>query len=348
MLADPAIDDPNSGDDQEQPAQTWLTEVLAKPNRGQQIDSSFVSTLAQLVHLTAANYTSREQIWTWIVEVQTRIQKLGAPSVDTGAQRGVFLLVDDREHALVEFFRPQPWVRVCTLPTCDFLFVDEAGRPLLGFERKTQADLSQSVRHDQRYHDQKRRMRELGAKKLLVVLEGKALTSRMFELNCEANSTIRDGIGFTHTTHLLDTVLLVYRYALSVMEHRRELDDPSPIAAPYETFQGLSKKNDGLNFIRMIGSVPGFSGAKAKAVAAEFCSLDQLVREFSLERVANILYEAKAGSKLRRVGTESARKLEQCIGAQCEYERPPSVQTKKRKKSTAKSTAKRVPNVTSC
>jgi ERCC4-type nuclease len=256
---------------------------------------------------------------------------------------GITLLVDSREHVLADFLRAQSWVRVESLPVCDFLFVDKEGRPLVGYERKAQADLVHSIKNNHNhYQDQKRRMLELGARVLNVVLEGSSPKNRMFELNCESKTVLRDGMNWRRTSGLLDTLRMLFRDALAVFELGPDSVGLPQVQAAHNTFQGMARKDPDpkLQFVRMLCDVNGFSGSKAKAVADAYGSMAQLVNCFSEADVAELQYQPRKSENLRRVGPASASKLRQALFAETG---PPKLASKpQRKKSSAKtSTAKK-------
>lgn len=267
-----------------------------------------------------------------IVDLSQRLAKLKT-------LHGITLLVDSREHALADLLRLQPWVRVESLPCCDFLFVDCEGRPLVGYERKAQADLVQSIKNNtNHYRDQKRRMLELGARVLNVVLEGSSTQNRMFELNCESKTVLRDGMGWRRTMGQLDTLRMLLRDALAIFELGPDaLAQPEP-QAPHETFQGLARKDAKLQFVRMLCCVPGFSGNKAKVLADAYGSMQQLLACFDDGGIADLQYQASAGAEPRRIGPASAAKLRAALFSGSDT--PPHLPPKKPKSSKSKSKSK--------
>ena len=245
-----------------------------------------------------------------VAHVSNRIAKLKT-------RHGVRLLVDTHEHDLIRFFEHQPWVQVYTLPTCDFVFVDRSGRPLVGYERKTQADLAQSVKaknkeqaKEQRLKKQKQNMKDLKAVQVGVILEGEFTGSRMFELNCESKTVLRDMMHWIRTNCLLDTVLMLYRYALALFELGPSFGTQHSFEH-YETFDGVHKsKTSEEQFVMMLSCVPSFSAAKAKALTAVYPNMSALVNGFDAKRVSNTMYQPKKSDKRRKIGPSSTKRLQ--------------------------------------
>jgi ERCC4-type nuclease len=248
-----------------------------------------------------------------ILCVQDRIAKLAY-------RRPFTLAVDYHEFALIPMLKPQTWVTVEELPTFDYIFRDSTGAAVFAIERKSQADLRKSVRgardeenpakNQKHFKNQKREMLEAAADQKFVLLEGFAPQTRMFELNCEAHTLVRDRIGWLRTADVLDTVLLLFRLALAFFEHGQPAGEFVPqIEAAHETFQGGARKKPDvfLTFVRMLTQIPSVSPAKAMSIAREFQTPVALSSRLATARIADLTYESKKTGKPRRIGPACAQ-----------------------------------------
>lgn len=216
------------------------------------------------------------------------------------------LIIDTREKKLVDHFN----IHVSSLPegvsySVDSLNVGDIhigyGDDTYIFERKTLADLSQSVK-DGRWHEQKQRMLSMTtSSRLCYIIEGcfdfvtnisfNGLTNDAF-IGCIMNTLFRDNIKIVQTKHIGDTIHFVERLLKRISKNPEtyytgDEKDVVPGSQSYVPNVVKVKKKDNIDeemcFLMQLCCIPSISYKTAERLSKHLgvTNMSELVKQLS-------------------------------------------------------------------
>lgn len=185
------------------------------------------------------------------------------------APRECCMIVDDREHDLIERFKAEGVAHeVKRLPLGDII-IEQNGTTCI-IERKRTDDFASSIR-DGRWREQKTRLRESGAI-VVYIIEGSLYGQRVPVTTLSSalwNTRLRDRMWVVQTRGIEDT-------SLHLQTLRKKVG--KDIRTPGSTVTLLSKrkrKEDNV-FLLMLMSIPRVSERVAKTITASWPTLTKL------------------------------------------------------------------------
>lgn len=225
------------------------------------------------------------------------------------------IAVDDRERAVARALASRHPALQCAegrLDLGDFHVLESDGRVCLALERKTRADLRASL-IDGRFHSQRSRLvAEYGHERVAYIVEGGTQWSDA-ECGAEVSLVMRDRIPIFWTGSCGDTADLIARLARSTIEARCE----PPSSENLVRIATASVSDPERSLASMIRCIPGVSAGRAASIAAEFGSMLEMARVFSIDREAGVLAISEMRDRRggKRFGSTIATRIAACMGS---------------------------------
>jgi len=242
------------------------------------------------------------------------------------------LVIDNREHHLIEALDGVCPVQVETLDIGDVLFREES-ETVLVIERKTVADLKASI-CDGRAREQKARLLNCGIPidKIMYLIEGdmdKPLTTRVSGIPVSTllgsliNTQLRDGLKVYKTASLRETASYVQKLLDKLNKDGDKYFRRSEGISASKYSATLSKKKKAnmtpeVWFISQLSLIPGITEKVAGKIVDVYPTVKVLVLEYERtpehlrnKLLADITFSLKTG-KTRRVGDKISTRV-------CEY-----------------------------
>ena len=237
------------------------------------------------------------------------------------------IVIDCREHKLVEHFKYREHVEVKQLDIGDVIFYDDNDTILILIERKTINDLASSIR-DGRHREQKKRLMCSGLPihKCLYLLEGdvnKVYSNRIDTrtiIGSIINTIIRDNIKVYRTDNLIDTKILLDRIYDKLLKEPHKLFESN---IEYEATVKIAKKDNmtpEICNVIQLAQIPGISTKIARAIINEYSSFYSLCLKYQeindIETNENLLSELKYNTstgKSIRIGHKRSKKIYEYI-----------------------------------
>lgn len=242
------------------------------------------------------------------------------------------LVIDNREHRLIEALNGVCPVQVETLDIGDILFREESETVLI-IERKTVADLKASI-CDGRAREQKARLLNCGIPidKIMYLIEGdmdKPLTTRVSGIPVSTllgsliNTQLRDGLKVYKTASLQETASYVQKLLDKLNKDGDKYFRRSEGISASKYSATLSKKKKAnmtpeVWFISQLSLIPGITEKVAAKIVEVYPTVKVLVLEYERtpehlrnKLLADITFSLKTG-KTRRVGDKISTRV-------CEY-----------------------------
>lgn len=229
------------------------------------------------------------------------------------------IIVDNRERGLKELFESQHVAseyqvsyKNLSLGDIHIVYEHEDTKVHMVFERKTLADLLQSI-HDTRYHSQKKRLLETYAPhQIAYIIEGNICYSKEAAVTSAIiNTTMRDRIAVFTTCSLKESYTLILEIAKRVHQTPKKYihtcavqQEHTPTEPPPPT---INKRES--TYVNMLCQVPGISLKTAKAIAQEFPSLHDMYNQL------HELSDSEKLNKLKQITTIDTKGIKRKISS---------------------------------
>lgn len=231
------------------------------------------------------------------------------------------LVIDDREHALVDLVRADPVLGMMytklRLPLADVLIRGAGGEVAFAIERKTVADLTASMR-DGRFVEQRARLLETyGRERVVYILEG---GDPVWGMPCERGALMalhfRDRVQVLRTLDVAETALALSKLVSLCVEGRAEARDAPP-SGDAPSVRRLCTATPKSALVAMLCVLPGMSVAKARAVAEETGSMRELCEMVHADTTAALRKLKEVLCAGRRMGPVLAGRVVAAVSDRC-------------------------------
>ncbi len=251
------------------------------------------------------------------------------------------LVIDNREHKIIELMNGKEYVKVETLDIGDILFRLD-GETILIIERKTVNDLKASI-CDGRGREQKARLLNCGIcrDRIMYLIEGntdKSLSDKVSGIPVSTlissmiNTQLRDGIKVYKTASLRETVNYITQLYIKLVKDREEYfksDTRNPITDTQYCSTLKKKKKENMTprvwFIAQLCLIPQITEVLAVEIVNKYPTVSELFKSYSetdenlrAKMLSDITYPLKKSEKRRRIGDKISERVHSFFYNTCE------------------------------
>lgn len=242
----------------------------------------------------------------------------------------VEIVVDDREHKLIDLLKNTNEIAIEHLDIGDILF-RMGGETVLIIERKTTSDLKASI-CDGRHREQKARLLGSGTptNRIMYLIEGsldKPLNSNLHNISVSTlvgsliNTQLRDNIKVYKTNSLNETAEFIRKLSDKLNKDYNSFFKDGDKIITQSDYSSTLKKQKKANmtpivwFVSQLSLIPQVSDVIAKVIIEEyptpdalFTSYQDISEDLRDRMLAEITYSTKTG-KSRRVGDKISSRI---------------------------------------
>lgn len=243
------------------------------------------------------------------------------------------LVIDNREHQLIETIGDKNYIKIETLLLGDII-IRKGTETLFIIERKTLADLKASI-CDGRHREQKARILGSGVKKeqLMYIIEGnlnKPLNTKVSGMPLSTlvssmiNTQLRDGIKVYKTASILETTQFIIKLYEKFTKDGDNFFNGDVGVSSVSVVDYIAtikkKKKDNITpniwFISQLSLIPQITEKIANEIVTKYNTLSNLILSYEKiqnitdrkKMIADITYPLKTG-KTRRIGEKISERV---------------------------------------